>query len=219
MVFSRRPAFAVPVALLVALAAAAVAAAADDYQYRFNRSDSVLARDSVAMRSDLSSSGWRASSVEQGGASCLGFGVKRSDLVVTGEARSAFEYRNVARLETRSEVFATSRMLNTDWQRSVGDSKFAPCVAASVGTAGRLMSLSQLQLPHLAAHTAGWRVVVRTQSNGTPVDVVADLVLCADGRREISLVQTTVVRDAGTVDAMRSAEIRLARALVTRLEV
>lgn len=74
-------------------------------------------------------------------------------------------------------------------------------------------------LPQLAARVAGWRVVVRTQSNGSPVDVVADLMLCAEGRRKISLVQTAVVRDAGTVAAMRTAEIRLARTPVTRLEV
>jgi hypothetical protein len=62
------------------------------------------------------------------------------DSVANGQARSVFQFRNLARLETRAEVFASGRMLETDWRRSVLDPHFAPCLAASLPAGGKLMS-------------------------------------------------------------------------------
>ena len=220
---SRRAAFLSFAASMLALALASVAQAANNYHFRLNRTDTMLARDSVANPADFTGAGWRGGAMrpdrtdELG--SCFGYNPKRADLVVTGQARSVFHYRELARLETRAQVFASGRMLETDWRRSVLDPHFAPCLAASLPAGGKLMSLTQLQLPALALHTAGWRAVLQLNTNSGAVDVVADVVMCAEGRREITLAQTAVITDAGTAAGMRVGEVRLARSLISRLKV
>lgn len=220
---NRRAALLLFAASLFALALASVARAANHYQYRLDRTDTTLARDSVANPADFTGAGWRGGAMQPDRTdtfgSCFGYNPKRSDLVVTGRARSVFHYRDLARLETRAQVFASGRMLDTDWHRSVLDPHFAPCLAASLPLGGKLMSLSELQLPAFAEHTAGWRAVLQLNTRSGAVAVVADVVMCAEGRREITVAQTAVMADAGTAAGMRIGEVRLARSLISRLEV
>lgn len=210
-----------------ALALASAAGAADNYQYRPDRSDTLLARASVAHLADLGTgAGWRGGATQPDRShprTCLGYRPKRSDLIVTGDARSIFRYRNLMMLESRAQVFATAKMLETDWRRSALDPRIIACMrtglADLVRSGGTLVSLTKLPLPHFAAHTSGWRAVVAVTTSRGTVDVVADLVLCADERTEVSLVQMAIITDAGTAQGMRVAEIRLARSLISRFEV
>lgn len=212
-------------AFVCALACASAGTAADNYQYRPVRSDETLARASVATMADLDNeTGWRGGAARPdragAGSLCAGHAPGRSDLVVTGAARSVFRYRDLLRLETRSEVFASGRMLQADWRRTVVEPDLVSCLRADwTANGGTVISLRPLSLPRFAAHVAGWRALVDVRTTHGPVDVVADLVLCADGRREISLAQVAVGPDAATTAGMKESEVRLARSLILRLEV
>lgn len=219
-----RSALSCVLAFVCALACASVGTAADNYQYRPVRSDETLARASVATMADFDNeTGWRGGAAPSdraaAGSLCAAHTAKRSDLVVTGSARSVFRYRDLLRLETRSEVFASGRMLQADWRRSVALPDLVSCLRADwTASGGTVVSLVPLALPRFAAHVAGWRAHVDVETTHGLVDVVADLVLCADGRREISLAQIALRPDAATTAGMKGSEVRLARSLILRLE-
>lgn len=223
MLSRRRAALLLFAASTLAFALASVARAANDYQYRLDRTDTTLARDSVANPADFTGAGWRGGAMRPDRSdefgTCFGYNPKHSDLVVTGVARSVFHYRRLARLETRAEVFATNRMLETNWRRSALDPNFAPCFAGSFPAGGKLLSLTQLVLPRFAQHSAGWRAVLQVKTGSGAVDVVADVVMCAEGRTEITLAQTAVMTDVGTASGMRIGEVHLAQSLISRLKV
>ena len=144
----------------------------------------------------------------------------RSDLVVTGAAVSRFKHRGGATLVSEAEVMQTREMLKRDWQRTVANRGFVPCIrttlAKEVKSHGmRVVSLKRLRFPRLARYMVAFRLLVDVRVSRRRVRVIWDLVLVGGNRTELTFTATASYGDRA---ALLAAERRLLRRLLIRTQ-
>jgi hypothetical protein len=205
----------VVVAVALVLSAAAWA---DNYKFRFNAADQAAARAAVLQRADLGTAvSWKGGATKpdlSAQPNCPNYHPVPSDLVVSGAAESDFSTTGLE-LDSEAELLQTASMVRLDWQRSLTPA-LLPCLrsqfARTVGA--KLVSLKRIAFPHVATHTAAFRILVDVAAAGSTAHVMVDVVLIGRGRTEISLRTTAPFANTQVVTA---AEVRLARILVSRI--
>jgi hypothetical protein len=109
-------------------------------------------------------------------------------------------------------------MVARDWQRTVADPRAVTCLRAAV-TKGlvsgqRLASFRRLSFPHLARYATAYRAVVDVSVQGAHARAIADLVLVARSRTELTLM---LAAPAAAGPSIAAADARLARGLLARV--
>jgi hypothetical protein len=213
----------------VALAAASAAlglvgvAGADQYQVRLTAAGNAAARAAVVTRSDLgSTAGWTGVSKKpdlSSSPTCAGFDPKESDLVIVGAAETDWKHPGLE-FDSVAEVLQTAKMVQLDWQRVMLSPKLLPClrktVPQSLGAGGKLVAARELPVPRLATYTKAFEVLIDVKSGSRTVRLMIDMLFVGRGRTEITLMTTAAFAARPIV---QPAEIRLARALVSRARV
>lgn len=199
--------------------AGAVPAGDGNQQIKFNRADQAAARAVVIRRADLGSSGWTGGPSKpdlSSGPTCPNYHPKRSDLVLTGAARTTFQNAGFE-FDSQSGVLKTRRMVALDWRRSVLAPGTIPClrrtIAKGLPSNAKVVSFKRLPFPHVAHYTALFRGVISVTAQGRTVRVLTDSVLVGRNRTELTI---TVAGPASAKRALSSAERRLGRTLITR---
>src|SRR5262245_4462558 len=181
------------VAAVLTCAAALVvasAAAADDYTRKVVAADQAAAKAAVLRTGDFGpltvKGGPVKPSAPDGDRMCSYFDPKESDLVLTGEAESAWQATGI---EFRSSVLVlrTKDMVRTDWKRT-----FVPiclrCMAdglkKEMGSTGKLISLKRMSFPKIGEQTYAFRLVMDMTSGATRVRLHFDWVTFTQGRTE-----------------------------------
>jgi hypothetical protein len=114
------------------------------------------------------------------------------------------------------EVLATRRLVQLDWQRTVGSPRLPGCMGTLVSSvfasSARFVSVEELAFPEIARDTSAWRVELET-TTGAKKRFVYDLILVTRGRTEISITSSAPLNSANSLKAI---ETRLARKLFSR---
>ena len=217
---TRRTTSALAASALALVSASSGFAGDGKQQIKLNKRDQAAARAVVIRRIDLGSSGWQGGAVKpdlSASPNCPNFHPKVSDLVVTGAAQTAFQ-RSSLEFGSVAEVLQTRRMVRLDWRRSVVPRAAVPCLrrtlANGLPAAARIVSFARVPFPHVGTRSARFRGVIRIDVFGRTTRLVTDIVITFRSRTEITL------NAAGPSSAARSisaAEVRLARALVSRV--
>jgi hypothetical protein len=201
------------------------AASADNYTYRINRADVAAARAAVVKLSDLgSATGWTGGQQTpdrtEDDSFCRATTPKLSDLVVTGDAESRFQYRGGGiAVFTATHVYKTAAMVEESWRREMQDPDLAcarKTFAAEVRKVGVLVSFERLAFPKTGTHTAAFRALVR-YSNGA--SALTDLIAFARGRTICLLVMGGLVDTPNAPSILLSAEKRIAAMVAARMVV
>jgi hypothetical protein len=215
----RRAAALIASLFALAVVPAVVAGPPSKEQVRLNPADQAAARAAVLRLRDLGSSGWSGGAQRPNLAaamSCAGYTPKQSDLVLTGAAETRFSRAGLA-VQSVAQVLKTRAMVGRDWQRTVVEPRSFACLrtmlARSLRPGQRLVSFTKLAFPQLARFTAAYRALVDVAGGGAHVRVVADIVLVAKSRTEVTL---SVEGPAAAKATLHSAELRLARLLLAR---
>ena len=200
------------VALMLALVQ--VASAAEPQPTKFNAADQAAAKAITLKLSDLGA-GWKGGPTKPDLTSdtCP---TKRSDLVLTGAARSQFQGSGVF-VSSEANVLRTAAMVRTDWQRTVANPAFWACGKRELANApgAKLVSLKKVAFPKMAGYSARYRVLYDYGKAGSPALVLIDLIMVGRGRSEITLMLSAPYADRAAADA---AGRRLAAILVGRIK-
>ncbi len=214
------------VSLLGALVAAlllAGAAAADKEQIRLTAAGQKAARAAVMQRADLGgAAGWTGGAKKPDlspGTGCANFRPKQSDLVLIGAAETVFKHPGVE-FDSEAQVLQTPAMVRLDWQRTVLAPQVLPCLRSNLkkhlGASERLVSVGRIAFPAVAPYTRAYRTTIDVTTAAGTTRVFVDLVLLGRGSTELTLTTTAPLVAA---PAVRGAELRLARLLVSRVTV
>lgn len=208
----RSVAFVIGLGLVFVQAALAV----EKQPIKFNAADQAAAKALTLKATDIGA-GWK------GGATkpdlnpdnpCV---MKRSDLLLTGAARSTFKAQG-ATITSESNLLQSPAMVAADWQRTIGSAKFMACTRGvymkSDEANVKIVSFTKLPFPKLTRYAARYRLLADYAASGKSVRVLVDMVFLGQGRSEISLLLSTPYADRAAADA---AERRLAQILVSRL--
>jgi hypothetical protein len=87
-------------------------------------------------------------------------------------------------------------------------------LAKQLPSSEHLVSFGRRAFPRLAKYEAAYRMLVKVQAQGQSVLVVIDIVLVGRSRTELTL---TTSAPAGARTAITAAEVRVARALLSRV--
>ena len=212
----------VHLALLAAIASALIlsqAAAAEPMPVRYNAADQAAARAAVLKSSDLGgSAGWKGglSKPDLSESPCGGYDPKRSDLLVTGAAESQWTHTSGLSFASEVWVLKTPAMVRLDWQRSVEHRGYAACLfkKAFVDATTKLVSFKQTTFPKLATLTRRYRLLVDYTGQAQRMRIMVDVILVGKGGP--SSPSLAIAPYAGHA-AVEAAELRLARALVSRV--
>jgi len=207
-------------ALVVAATAEPASAPPSREQVHITAADQAAARGAVLRLADLGSSGWRGGPVKPdvtSGLVCPGYAPKQSDLVLTGAAETAWG-RTGLQVRSVAQVLKTRAMVARDWQRTVADPRAVTCLRAAV-TKGlvsgqRLVSFRRLSFPRLARYATAYRAVVDVSVQGAHARAIADLVLVARSRTQLTLM---LAAPAAAGPSIAAADARLARGLLARV--
>ncbi len=213
-------------AFLGALAAAlllAGAAVADKEQIHLTAAGQKAARAAVMQRADLGgATGWTGGAKKpdlSAGTGCANFQPKQSDLVLIGAAETVFKHPGVE-FDSEAQVLQTADMVRLDWRRTVLAPQVLPCLRSNLkqhlSASERLVSLGRIAFPSIATYTRAYRTTVDVTSASGTTRVFVDLVLLGRGSTEITLTTTAPM---AAESAVRGAELRLARILVSRVTV
>ena len=205
-------------------AAAALAfsgvAAADKEKVQLTAAGQAAARAAVLTRADIGTAGgWTGGATKPDLSStlpCANFRPKQSDLVLIGAAASTWKHAGLE-FQSEAQVLRTPGMVRLDWQRTVLAPNVLPClrsVFSKQAGSGRLVSLRRLAFPQIAEYTRAFRGLLDVPASGTTVRVMVDMVLAGRGRTEITLMSFAPF---AAEQAVRAAEVRLARVLVARV--
>ena len=205
--------------------AAAWASGTDKEPRHYTAADQALARSIVIKLSDLGST-----TLWHGGArkpdtsaepTCPNFNPRQSDIVITGDAESVFEYTAAAvQYDSEAQVLRTANMVQLDWQRSVKQPTLLPCLRSiltkSLSSSEHLVSMAKITVPQIATFTAEYRIVIDVRSASPPetIRTMIDELLIGRNRTELSL--TTSAPYSARVPIQKS-ELRLARLLASRI--
>jgi hypothetical protein len=195
-------------------------AAADDYTRAIEATDQAAAKAAVLRKSDFGTlpvTGGATKPDNSGDARCSYYDPKESDLFLTGEAESLWRG---SLLEVRSDVtvLRSKGMVATDWTRSFTPAGFLRCMRElaqkGMGSSGKVVSVSRLPFPKIAARTYAFRVVSDVTTSGQKLRMMIDFIVFSQGRAE-ALLSTTA--PLSLRHALRPVEIALARAMAARL--
>jgi hypothetical protein len=211
-------------ALVLATGAAASTGDNGRQQIRLNAADNAAARAIVLRQSDFGSvPGWsggvKKPDLSSTGPTCANFHPKNSDLVLTGVAESEFQNAGVF-IDSEAQVLRTAEMVKLDWQRSVLAPGLLSCLrsylAKSAPASAKVHAIQRLAFPRVAQYTAAFRLAIDVTTSGTTLRMLLDFLLVGKGRTEVTL---TTVAPYEAREAIKSAEVRLARLLVSRIRV
>ena len=187
--------------------------AAEKQPINFNPADQAAAKAITLTLSDLGA-GWKggATKPDISNDTCP---TKRSDLILTGAAKSEFNAEGVF-VSSESNVLRSAAMVRTDWQRTVANPAFWACGRRELAKAeaAKLVSLKRVAFPKLAPYSARYRVVYDYGKAGSPTLVLIDLIMVGEGRSEITLMLSAPYADRAAADG---AGRRLAKILLGRI--
>lgn len=192
------------------------ALAAEKQPIRFNAADQAAAKAVTLKMADIGP-GWKGGAKQPDLNPDSPCTTKRSDLVLTGAARSEFKTQGAA-ITSESNVLQSPAMVTADWTRTVQNATFMACTRSaymkSDEASVKVVSFTKLAFPKLTRYTARYRLVAEYGSTGGAVRVLVDLIFLGQGRSEISLMVSTPYADRVAADG---AERRLAQILVRRI--
>jgi hypothetical protein len=213
---SNTPIRAVASVVGLALVLVQAALAADTQPIRFNASDQAAAKAVLLKAADLGS-GWKGGAAKPDLTPDDVCAMKRSDLVLTGAAKSEFTTPG-ATVSSESNVLQSPGMVATEWRRSTGNAAYMACARKQYLTADepnvKVISFSKLAFPKLTQYGARYRLVGDFGKPGSSARLVADMILLGQGRTEVLLTVWAPYAERATADL---AERRLAKILVSRI--
>lgn len=219
---SKRALWALLIAVLVALVAAAVVGAANPGKEKIalTAAGQRQAKAEVLHRSDVGP-GWSGGTKKPKLSStmpCSGYRPKQSDLVTIGAAETRWHVTGIE-IDSEAQVLRTPAMVWRDWRRTVLARPVMPClrqgIEKSLKPSEKLVSFRRVSFPHVARYTHALRAIIDvTASTGQVVPVEVDLLALGAGRNELTL---SITGPKAAEAAQRSAELRFARTLASRL--
>lgn len=219
---SKRAIWALLIGVLVALVAAAAVGAANPGKEKIalTAAGQKQAKAEVLLRSDVGP-GWSGGPKKPKLSStmpCSGYRPKQSDLVMIGAAETRWHVTGIE-IESDAQVLRTPAMVRRDWRRTVLARQVMPClrqgIKNSLKPSEKLISFRRVSFPHVARYTRAFRVIIDvTTSTGQVVPVEIDLLALGAGRNELTL---SITGPKAAKAAQRSAELRFARTLASRL--
>ena len=189
-------------------------AAGDDQKVAYTGAGQAAARAAVLTGEDFAAPGnWKGGAIQPDltPIRCPGFRPKQSDLTLVGAAASLYTYgaSNAMNASSLIEVLQTPKMVQQDWERTVGSPRLTGCIGSLVKGAfagsATFISIRKLALPGLARRASAWRAVL-VGTTGPKLRFVSDLILMRRGRTEISL---SVVAPASLADSATAVGARL----------
>jgi hypothetical protein len=194
------------------------ALAADKQPIRFNAADQAAAKAVTLKAADLHPI-WKGGAKKPDLTPEDDCSYKRSDLVLTGAAKSEFKMQG-ASITSESNVLQTPAMVAAEWRRSVGSSSYMACARKVVMESDepnvKFVSFKKLSFPKLAQYSTRYRMVADYGDAGSSVRVLVDLVVLGHGRTEISLILSVPYANRASADL---AERQLAKVLISRISV
>ena len=203
----------------LALVIVPIALAGGQPVVRLNPADQAAAKAATLKLSDfVSGFGWKGGAKKPSFAADNTCGVERSDLVITGAARSEFSAAGgAAQVRNETYVLETPGMVSAEWQRSVGSAAFWACQLKEYAKPApdfKLVSFKKVAFPKLTRYSARYRLVADFGKPGSARRMVSDTVVLGHGRNEITLVFAAPYADrAGVEWGVR----QLAQLLVSRI--
>ena len=192
------------------------ALAADTQPIRFNAADQAAAKAVTVKAADLHPV-WKGGARKPDLTPDPECSYKRSDLVLTGAAKSEFKMQG-ASITSESNVLQKPAMVAAEWRRSFGSSSYMACARTIVmGTDEpkvKFVSFKKIAFPKLAQYSTRYRTVADYGDAGSSVRLLVDIVMLGKGRTEISLILTVPYADRAAADL---AERQLAKLLVSRV--
>jgi hypothetical protein len=191
------------------------ALAAEQQPIRFNAADQAAAKAVTLKLTDVGA-GWKGGATKPDLTSDVSCATKRSDLVLTGAAKSSFNSSGVL-ISSESEILQSPAMVAAEWQRTVGNPVYMACIrrdSFESDASFKLVSFKKVAFPQLTRMAARYRMVADAGTPGSSVRVVLDLILLGQGRTEITLIVSAPYTDRAAADL---AERRLAQILVSRI--
>ncbi len=183
---------------------------------RFNGADQAAAKALTLKAADIGP-GWKGGAKQPDLNPDSPCAMKRSDLVLTGAARSEFKTQGAA-ITSESNVLQSPAMVTAEWQRSIHSATFMACARRAYMKSDeanvKVVSFTKLAFPKLTRYSARYRVLADYGTSGNTVRVLVDLIFLGQGRSEISLIVSTPYADRAAADG---AERRLAQILVRRI--
>ena len=194
------------------------ALAVDKQPIKFNASDQVAAKALTLKAADLGA-GWKGGAKKPVLNPDNPCPMKRSDLVLTGAAKSEFKTQGAV-VTSESNVLQTPAMVTADWRRSVGSAAFIACTRSEYMKTSeanvKMVSFKKMPFPKLTPNTARYRIVADYGAAPDTVRILVDMIFIGRSRSEISLVLTTQYADRAAADVVGR---RLAQLLVSRITV
>jgi hypothetical protein len=200
--------------LVLALATGIATAAVPD-TFRLTATDQKIARAVVLRKADLADPAWKGGLVKPVLKSRSVPGDTLPEVVVTGAAASSFE-SYLGLVDTTVWVLRTTQMVQLDRQRlaSVPALESVRSNYKDAPPALRLVSVRWIAgFPRVAPYTRAVRVVLDLTLKGKTMRMIEDWINLFKDRAEISL---SVIADYRERNAVKAAEIKLAKLLVAR---
>ena len=192
------------------------ALAADKQPIRFNAADQAAAKAVLVKANDLGT-GWQGGAKKPDLTPDADCTFKRSDLVLTGAAKSEFKTQG-ASITSESNILQTPAMVAAEWRRSFGSSSYMACARKVVMNSDaanvKFVSFKNVAFPKLAQYSTRYRMVADYGDAGNAVRVLVDVVVLGRNRTEISLVLSMAYADRAQADIVEQA---LAQLLVKRI--
>jgi hypothetical protein len=212
--------------LVACLGVPALALAAEgEPRKRIVAADQKKAAAIVLKRADLAA-GWKRVGTPDSGddLKCPGFSPNESDLTLTGESETEFEYTGgMPYIGSFSNVYVSSKDALASWTRSVKPA-VARCIAhffrqgvAADGGKVTILKQGRMAFPRVAPRTAAFRVTARvTVTNAgqnVTIPFAIHLIALGRGRGDVGLITM------GPGTGIPAAELRaFARLLASRLQ-
>ena len=206
------------VACIVALGLMFVQAAiaADKQPIKFNAADQAAAKAVLVKANDLGA-GWQGGAKKPDLTPDADCAFKRSDLVLTGAAKSEFKTQG-AMVTSESNILQSPAMVAAEWRRSFGSSTYMACARKVVMNSNeanvKFVSFTKVAFPKLTPYSTRYRMVADYASAGNSIRMLVDVVVLGRGRTEISLIVSTPYADRAAADVV---ERKLAKLLVSRI--
>jgi hypothetical protein len=204
------------VACVVGLVLVQAALAADTQPIRFSAADQAAAKAVLLKASDLGA-GWKGGATKPDLAYDVACAMKRSDLVLTGAARSEFTTPG-AMISSESNVLQSPGMVATEWRRSTGNAAYMACVRKEYMTAAepnmKMISFKRAAFPRLTQYSVRYRMIADFGKPGSSTRLLVDMIVLGQGRTEVMLTVWTPYADRATTDL---AERRLAQIVAGRI--
>ena len=192
------------------------ALAADKQPIKFNAADQAAAKAVLVKANDLGT-GWQGGAKKPDLTPDADCTFKRSDLVLTGAAKSEFKTQG-ASITSESNILQTPAMVAAEWRRSFGSSSYMACARKVVMNSDaanvKFVSFKNVAFPKLAQYSTRYRMVADYVNAATSVRMLVDVIVLGRGRTEISLVVTVPYADRAAADVV---ERKLAKLLVSRI--